>query len=78
MQTSAEVIIILSLLIVSFALLLEQGIVEKRNSLSLKNQGVTDIAVRSDSKIFATGGMDGRLVFLNIHSKHVSNKPQIY
>ena len=34
--------------------------------MELKNAGVADVAIRNDSKIFASGGWDGRYKVLQI------------
>lgn len=45
-----------------------QGQLEKKYSIDLKNAGVADVAIRSDCKIFATGGWDGRYrVYIHAH-----------
>ena len=37
-----------------------QGKLEKKYSVDLTNAGVADLAIRTDCKIFASGGWDGR------------------
>lgn len=40
-----------------------QGKLEKKYSVEVRNAGVADVAIRTDSKIFASGGWDGRYNF---------------
>ena len=52
--------IIKLLMIVPYQLSLLQGKLEKKYSVEVKNAGVADVAIRTDCKIFASGGWDGR------------------
>ena len=47
-------------LILAYHPIVVQGKLEKKYSIELKNAGVADVAIRNDSKIFASGGWDGR------------------
>ena len=37
-----------------------QGQLERKYSVELRNAGLADVAIRSDNKIMASGGWDGR------------------
>ena len=40
--------------------LISQDMLQVFNTIHLKNPGISDIAIRQDQRIFATGGWDGR------------------
>lgn len=46
--------------VTSHVLSCTQGTVEKDFQVQIKNPGISDVAVRCDQKVFATGGWDGR------------------